>query len=202
MHPPRGSRRRPDAPPADGNYWCRDRALRSSPRRDRALDGRFAQTAGRGDALAEPDDAGERIHHTKAVAGRTRHQQAAIIGAEIERGIGRTTPIAGKASIGSSRRPPTPREPPLRRPANNGVEAWGVPGLAAHNLNLPAAPGPPPGAPQLRQCSLGHEKCNSARAARNPCSQKHWPRKLFLWKRPACFIWNIPPQRHHKPRHG
>ena len=55
----------------------------------RALDRRLADAAGGGDALAEPDDAGEGVDHAEAVAGRTRHQQTAIIGAEIERGIGR-----------------------------------------------------------------------------------------------------------------
>src|SRR6185312_7427107 len=32
MHRPRGSRRRSGAPPAAGNYWCRDRARHRSPR--------------------------------------------------------------------------------------------------------------------------------------------------------------------------
>ena len=58
-------------------------------RLDRARDRRLADAARGGDALAEPDDAGERVDDAKAVGGRTRDQQPAIIGAEIERGIGR-----------------------------------------------------------------------------------------------------------------
>ena len=38
-------------------------------------------------SLAEPDDARERVDHAKAVAGRPGDQQAAIVGAEVERGI-------------------------------------------------------------------------------------------------------------------
>ena len=64
----------------------------------RALDRRFAQPAGQRDALAEPDDAGKGVDHAEAVAGRTRHQQAAIVGAEIERGIGRAAAIAAEAA--------------------------------------------------------------------------------------------------------
>ena len=58
-------------------------------RLDRALDRRVADAAGGRDALAEPDDAGEGIDDAEAVAGRARDQQPAIVGAEIERGIGR-----------------------------------------------------------------------------------------------------------------
>ena len=56
---------------------------------DRAQDRRLAQQAGAGDAFAEPDDARERVDHAEAVAGGARHQQPAVVGAEIERGIGR-----------------------------------------------------------------------------------------------------------------
>ena len=61
---------------------------RQTERVDRAHDRRLADAAGRGDALAQADDAGERVDHPKAVAGRTRHQQPAIVGAEIERRVG------------------------------------------------------------------------------------------------------------------
>ncbi len=50
-------------------------------------------TAGAGDAFAEPDDARERIDHPEAVAGGARHQQPAVVGAEIERSIGRAGQI-------------------------------------------------------------------------------------------------------------
>ena len=60
---------------------------------DRARDGRVAQPPGRRDALAQPDDARKRVDDAEAVMGRARDQQPAIIGAEIERGIGRTIEI-------------------------------------------------------------------------------------------------------------
>src|SRR6185437_4365026 len=52
-----------------------------------ALDRRFADAAGGGDALAQPDDPGEGIDHAKAVAGGTGDQEPAIIGAEVERRV-------------------------------------------------------------------------------------------------------------------
>src|SRR6202035_1780430 len=55
-------------------------------RLDRALNRRLADAARGGDALAEPDDAGESVDDAKAVAGGAGDQQAAIVGAEIERG--------------------------------------------------------------------------------------------------------------------
>ena len=54
---------------------------------DGALDRGVADAAGRRDALPEPDDPRERIDHAKAVAGRTGDQQAAIVGAEVQRGV-------------------------------------------------------------------------------------------------------------------
>ena len=56
-------------------------------RGDGALDRRVADAAGRRDALAQPDDPRERIHHAEPVVGRAGDQQAAIIGAEVERGV-------------------------------------------------------------------------------------------------------------------
>ena len=55
----------------------------------RALDGRLRQPAARRDALAEADDAREGIDHLEAAPRGPRHQQPAVVGAEIERGIGR-----------------------------------------------------------------------------------------------------------------
>ena len=63
---------------------------------DGAFDRGLADAAGRRDALAEPDDPRERIDHAKAVAGRTGDQQAAIVGAKVQRRI----------DAGSSRRQP------------------------------------------------------------------------------------------------
>src|SRR5207249_3494827 len=65
----------------------------------RALDGGLRQTAARGDALTEPDDAGERIDDLETTPRGARDQQPAVVGAEIERGIGRFR------SAGPRRRP-------------------------------------------------------------------------------------------------
>ena len=113
-------------------------------RAERAFDRGFAQPPGGGDALAQTHDARERIDHAEAVAGRARHQQPAIIGAEIERGIGRPTPVAAVGLLMPSRRPPAPPGPLLRRPVERGVEAWGVPGLAAHHVKPSCRLGPRP----------------------------------------------------------
>ena len=64
-----------------------DLVAADAQRRDGAVDRGVADTAGRRDPLAEPDDARERIDHAKTVAGRTGDQQAAIVGAEVQRGI-------------------------------------------------------------------------------------------------------------------
>src|SRR5262249_61518469 len=64
-------------------------------RLDRATDGGIADSAGFQDALAEADDAGEGVDDTEAVAGRARHQQPAVVGAGIERGIGRRPAMGG-----------------------------------------------------------------------------------------------------------
>src|SRR5664279_4512182 len=67
---------------------------------DGAVDRGIADVTGRRDALAEPDDSRERIDHTKAFAGRSGDQEAAIVGAEVQRRI----------NAGSGRRwPDSPR---------------------------------------------------------------------------------------------
>src|SRR6185437_16348508 len=98
--------------PGAGNAFVLHLVAANRERGDSALDRRLAQAPRRGDALAKPDDARERVHHAKAVAGRTRHQQAAIIGAEIERGVTRAASIAAQVAVEPSRRPPTPSGPP------------------------------------------------------------------------------------------
>jgi hypothetical protein len=59
-------------------------------RLDGAHDCRLADAPGGGDTFAEADNAGECIDDAKAIGGRTRHQQAAIICAKIERRISRS----------------------------------------------------------------------------------------------------------------
>ena len=69
--------------------WCR----RSWPAQTcsasmRALDGRLRQPAAGRDALAEADDAREGVDHLEAAPRGARDQQPAVVGAEIERGVG------------------------------------------------------------------------------------------------------------------
>ena len=98
-----------------------------------ALDRRFADAAGGGDALAQPDDAGKGIDHAKAVAGRTGDQEPAIIGAEVERRIdlgrsfGRSLRRLGPARAA---RPP-PR--PLPGPQLAGLRTAGHGEAACHH---------------------------------------------------------------------
>ena len=80
-------------------------AAHTLQRLDRALDGGLRQAAARGDALAEADDAREGVDHLEAAPRRARDQQPAVVGAEIERGIGgprRRAP--GRRMLGSMRR--------------------------------------------------------------------------------------------------
>ena len=54
-----------------------------------AVHGALGKAAGRREPLAEPDDAAEAVHHAKRAAiGRRGDQQAAIVGSEVERGVG------------------------------------------------------------------------------------------------------------------
>ncbi len=66
-------------------------------RLDRPSGGRVLRAGPTAEPLAEPDDARERVHHAEPFRGRPRHQQPAIVGAEVERGIGqavRASPAA------------------------------------------------------------------------------------------------------------
>ena len=54
-------------------------------RRDRSRDRPLVEPAAAGDPLAEPHDAGEAVDHLERLATRLGHQQAAVVGAEIER---------------------------------------------------------------------------------------------------------------------
>ena len=110
-------------------------------RLDRAHDRGLAQPAGTGDALAQPDDARERVDHAEAVARGARHQQPAIVGAEIERGIGRAgqvlptraaPAVAARMPIGRPPAPPGPTGLPVRHRAEAGR-----PGLVVHLKPFP-----------------------------------------------------------------
>ena len=57
-------------------------------RLDRAGNRRLAEPTRARHALAEPDNARERIDDAESLRGRPRHQQAAVVGAEVARGIG------------------------------------------------------------------------------------------------------------------
>ncbi len=62
-------------------------------RGDGALDRGIAQPAGRGEPLAQPDDARKGIDDGEPLGGGPRDQQAAVVGAQIERCI--MAPLAG-----------------------------------------------------------------------------------------------------------
>jgi hypothetical protein len=108
-------------------------------RLDRAHDRGLAQPARGGDALAQPDDARERVDDAEAVAGRARHQKPAVVGAEVERRIGRAgripplRAVLARVPIG---RPPPPARPP-GAPVWRAVEA-GRPDLVVHCMPFPA----------------------------------------------------------------
>ena len=114
-------------------------------RLDRALNRRLADAARGGNALAEPDDAGECVDDAKAVAGGPGDQQAAIVGAEIERRIGRVGSPIGRlmpavaAGIAAQaiRRSTTPAGAAL---APSGVEAAVGRGLVVHPKTFPPRP--------------------------------------------------------------
>ena len=67
---------------------------------DGARHRRLRQPTGRRQPFAQPDDAREGLDDLEAGLRSSRHQQPAIIGAEIERGIGRRIPAVGGARIG------------------------------------------------------------------------------------------------------
>src|SRR5262249_59145215 len=74
-----------------------------------ALDRSFAEHAGERNALAQPDDAGERVDDAKAVKRRPRDQQAAVVGAEVKRRVDDAASIAPLPAI-RLRQPAAPRK--------------------------------------------------------------------------------------------
>uniref|UniRef100_A0A0N4ZJK1 PE-PGRS family protein n=1 Tax=Parastrongyloides trichosuri TaxID=131310 RepID=A0A0N4ZJK1_PARTI len=71
----------------------------------------IVQAAGARQALAQAHDAAEGIHHAKAVTRRTRDQQAAIIGPQVERAV------EGRVSIESTAVAGPPRQGPRVAPS-------------------------------------------------------------------------------------
>ncbi len=71
------------------------------------------QTARARQAFAQAHDAAEGIHHAKSVTRRTRDQQAAIIGPQVERAVQRGVSIDAPAAAGTPRQ--GPRVAPFRR---------------------------------------------------------------------------------------
>jgi len=104
-------------------------------RLDGPADRRVADASGFRDAFAQSDDSGKRVDDAKAVAGRARDQQPAIVGAKIEGGVGRPSvmgaAIVTRVAVG---RPPAPSRPLLPRPLRGMVEAAGCPALVLHRV--------------------------------------------------------------------
>ena len=161
-------------------------------RLDRARDRRLADAAGRRHPLAEPDDAGERIDDAEAVAGRARDQQPAIVGAEIERGIGRAAVIAAalravvtRIAIGRPPPPPGLAAVGARSRAGRGRRC---PGPRPFIEFLPAAPKPPSGS-TARPCpNPRSSKCNTQTARATDARRTHGAARMSLSKGPASFI--------------
>src|SRR5262249_40041598 len=97
-----------------------------------ATDGGVADAARPRDALAPADDAGECVAHAEAVAGGPRHQKPAIVGAEIERRVGRPPMRAVLAIVTHEPmgRPPAPSGP--RHPVMARIEAAATAALVRH----------------------------------------------------------------------
>ena len=97
------------------------------------VDRRIADAPRGREPLAETDDARERVDDAEAVAGGTSHQEPAVVGAEIEGGIGRQGVRAVVTRI-AVRRAPTRAGPLLRHPLTGRVEAAGCPALVLHQI--------------------------------------------------------------------
>ena len=85
------------------------------------LDRSFADAARARNALPQANDAGERIYDAKAVSGRSRYQKPAVVGAEIQRGIGRPCMV---------------RRAPTWPTAAAVIEAAGCPALVRHRTSF------------------------------------------------------------------
>ena len=68
-------------------------------RLERARDRRFAQATGQRQPFAQANDARERIDDPESLGGRPRHQQPAIVGAQIQRRISPAPAIAGAGRL-------------------------------------------------------------------------------------------------------
>ncbi len=169
--------------PRPGNAAISHLVAADGERSDGTVDRRIADAAGGRDAFAQPDDAGERIDDTEAVVGRARDQEPAVVGAEVERGIGRSRAtvaalraVVARMAVG---RAPTPPGPLRRHPITDRVEAAGCPALVLHQI--PSCSAEASRAQRQRPCSNpDRTKCNTrvARAtdarcahgaARHPC---------------------------------
>ena len=129
---------------------ARRHLVAADPQRvERALDRRFAEPAGMGEALAEAHHAREGVDDAKSVRGRTRHQQAAIIRAQIQRGVR------------AARRAAIPRRPPEARSAIPGARCiWAQLRLSQKRLPAPWR-GKRPGHGFAADCSKTRPGCNA-----------------------------------------
>ena len=112
------------------------------------------------------------------IAGGPRHQEPAVVGAEIERPIDRAAvslAVGALTARKAVKRPSTPAGPPLR-PVTGRVEAAGPPGLVIHRMPscraraLPASVGS-----TARRCPIPVDpECNRRDAVRNRCTSGAW----------------------------
>ena len=155
--------------PRPGDAAVADLVAADAQRIDRARDRRFAQHARTGDALAQPDDARERIDHAEAVAGRARHQEPAIVGAEIERSIGRTGQVRPARAVVARVAIWRPPAPPVRHWAPDEGRGRGrSPGPRRPLKTFPHAEARRPSQARRHggKCHFA-EKCSSGSGGRN-----------------------------------
>ena len=142
----------------------------TSKRLDRARNRRLADAPRSGNAFAETNDAGERVDDAKPVGGRAGDQQPAIVGAEIERRIGRcrwlTSGARQSSRNGRSRRMPYGVRRPQRdrRRGAHGVEAAAAAG--PRRSSKPFLPRRNSAARRRGCVQLNRANCTSRRPAR------------------------------------
>ena len=99
---------------------------------DGAVHGGAGERAARTQPLAQADDSRERVDDAEPLASRPRHQQPAVVGAEVERGqhspvaVDRTPPVqAGRLQADIAVQVPAPRMP-ATAPAGAPAPIFGI----------------------------------------------------------------------------
>ncbi len=140
-------------------------------RRNGTHDRRLADATGDRHAFAQPDDARKRIDHAEGISARAGNEQPAIIGSEIEGGIGVADSARWPALAGQSFR--QDGQPLLLQGRQfrslRGHNVTGDLGLMVHGNYRPARPKPENTCGVNRNLALrrSNPKCNRAKSGRN-----------------------------------